>query len=51
MQQDIRTDASLRRADVVGGSGMSGLNTALAWIGAAVLLALIAFILGAALLT
>ena len=40
-----------RRADTVGGSGMSELNTALALVGAVVLLAAIAFILGATLLT
>lgn len=51
MRQDIQTDVPLRRADTVDRSGISGLNTALAWLGAAVLLAAIAFILGATLLT
>lgn len=51
MPQNIRADDPRRRADTVGGSGMSRLNTALAWMGVAVLLASIAFILGATLVT
>jgi hypothetical protein len=51
MPQKIQADDPPRRADAVGGSGMSQLNASLALVGAVVLLAAIAFILGATLLT
>lgn len=51
MRQDVQADDRRRRADVVGGSEVGAFSAALAWIGAVVLLAAIAFILGATLLT
>lgn len=51
MQQDIQEQARLRRTDAIDGSGVGPLNTALAWTAVVVLLAVIAFILGATVLT
>lgn len=48
---ETQADISSRRPSQVDGSGMSGLNAGLAWIGVAVLVASIAFILGATILT
>jgi len=51
MPQDIQAQAPLGRTDTSAGWGMDRLHTALAWTGVAILLAAIAFILGATVLT
>jgi hypothetical protein len=51
MPQDAQAQAPLRRTDAVESWGMDRLHTALAWTGVAILVAAVAFILGATLLT
>jgi hypothetical protein len=51
MQQELPAQAALRKTAIVDGAGMDRLHTALTLAGAAVLLAAIAFILGATVLT
>jgi hypothetical protein len=51
MRQTIQADVPSRRVDEVDGSAIDRLNAALAWVGVAGLLAAIAFILGATLVT
>lgn len=51
MRQEIEAQAPLRRTDASDGSGMDRLHTVLAGLAAAILLAAIAFILGATVLT